>query len=679
MPKYRLQNLDCANCALEIEERLRETPGVRAVNLNFSTATLHLDADDPQVARRVIAEIEPQVRLLPAESAEEDAPDRTPWRLGAAGVCFVGGLLSGAFPWLRLLLLLAAYLLSGYPVLAQALHNVRRGQVLDENFLITVATLGAWGIGEPAEAVGVMLFYGVGEYLQERAVGRSRRSIQALLAVRPDRARVQCGEAWEMQPPEAVAVGQRVMVNPGERIPLDGRVHSGESLLDTAPLTGESTPRRARPGDEVLAGMVNQRGVLILEVTRPFGESSIARMLDLVENAAARKAAPERMMTRIARWYTPVVAGLAVLTALLPPLLGWGTFAAWGYRALTLLVISCPCALVISIPLGYFGGIGAAAQRGILVKGAVFLDVLARVRSVLFDKTGTLTSGDFRLQAMCPADDMPPEDMLALAAHAEAHSAHPIAEAIRQAHGQALPPLTDYEELAGFGVRAQVGARTVVLGNDALLHRDAVPHDETACAAPGTSVHMAVDGRYQGYLQVADALKAESAPAVAALRRLGVRHLALLTGDRASVAADAAHRLGLDAFYAEMLPDDKLRVVETLLEAQPVPLAFVGDGINDAPALRRADVGIAMGALGSQAAIESADVVIMTDSPLKVAEAVQIARRTRRIVWQNIGMALGIKAAFILLGVSGQATLWQAVFADVGVALLAVFNAMRIR
>ncbi len=679
MQKYRLQNLDCANCALEIEERLRETPGVRAVSLNFSTATLHLDADDPQTARRVIAEIEPQVRLLPMDAAQESAPDHTPWRLGAAGMCFLGGLLSGAHPWLRLSLFLAAYLLSGFPVLAQALRNLRHGQMLDENFLMTIATLGAWGIGEPAEAVGVMLFYGVGEYLQERAVGRSRRSIQGLLAVRPDQARLQRGDSWEVVSPQDVEVGQRVMVNPGERIPLDGRVVQGESLLDTAPLTGESTPRRAVPGDEVLAGMVNQRGVLVLEVTRPFGESSISRMLDLVENAAARKAAPERMMTRIARWYTPVVVGLAALTAILPPLLGWGTFAGWGYRALTLLVISCPCALVISIPLGYFGGIGAAARRGILVKGAVFLDVLAGVRSVLFDKTGTLTSGDFRLQETHPAGDMPPEDMLALAAQAEAHSAHPIAEAIRRAHGDVLPVVEQYEELSGFGVRARIDAQDVVLGNDALLHHTAVPHDAEVCAVPGTSVHMAVDGKYQGYFQVADALKSDAAQAVKRLRTLGVTYVAMLTGDRQAVAQHVAESLYLDAFHAEMLPEDKVDVVERTMRTQPLPLVFVGDGVNDAPALRRADVGVAMGALGSQAAIESADVVIMTDSPLKVADAVQIARHTRRIVWQNIGMALGIKAAFILLGVSGQATLWQAVFADVGVALLAVFNAMRIR
>ena len=678
---YRLRNLDCADCAVKIESSLQQTPGVRFARLNFATGTLTLDADDPSVVQQTIERIEPQVTMSPLGAEEEpldENPNRELWRLGAAALCFVGGLFAGAIPWLYTTLFLAAYLLSGGPVLWSAVRNLRRAQMLDESFLMTVATLGAWFIGKPAEAVGVMLFYGIGEYLQARAVGRSRRSIQALLAVRPDQARVQRGQAWQMVSPQEVQPGEWVMVNPGERVPLDGRVVQGESFVDTTSLTGESVPRRVRSGDEVLAGMINQQGMLLVQVTRPFGESSIARMLDLIENAATNKAAPERMMTRVARVYTPVVVGLALATAFVPPLLGLGTLSEWGYRALILLVISCPCALVIGIPLGYFGGIGAAARRGILVKGAAFLDTLANARSVLFDKTGTLTSGEFRLQQVQPAADMPPDEMLRLAARAEAHSSHPIAEAIRQAYGEQVPALQEYEELAGFGVRAQVDEREILLGNDALLHRTAIPHDETTCKVPGTSIHMAVDGTYQGHLQVADALKPEAAAALQSLRAQGVKHLAMLTGDRREVAQEIASHLDLDTLYAEMLPEDKLQVVEDTMAQQPLPLAFVGDGINDAPALRRADVGIAMGALGSQAAIESADVVIMTDSPAKVSEAVQIARLTRRIVWQNIGMALGVKAFFILLGIGGAATLWEAVFADVGVALLAVFNAMRV-
>ena len=577
--------------------------------------------------------------------------------------------------------LIPAYLISGWGVLTTAGHNILRGRVFDENFLMTIATLGAIAIQELPEAVGVMLFFQIGELFQGYSVGRSRRSIQALLEVRPDTANLQVDGRVQAVSPDKVKVGDTIIVRPGEKIPLDGDILQGQSLVDTAALTGESIPRTVHQGESVLAGMVNQSGRLTVQVTKPFGESSISKVLDLVENASSKKADTEKFITRFARFYTPVVVFLSLAVAIVPPLfIAGATQAEWTYRALVLLVISCPCGLVISIPLGYFGGVGGAAKRGILVKGSTFLDTLAQVKTVVFDKTGTLTEGNFRVSEVIAHNGLSHQELLALAAHVESQSNHPVAQSIRQAYGQSVnhAAVEDYEEISGHGIRARVNGQTVLAGNDRLLHREAIPHD--VCIVEGTVAHLAVDGEYSGRILIADELKQDAAAAIRELHRQGIQ-TAMLTGDSQAVADNIAQALGLDQYRAELLPEDKVAALEEFLRRAHLTnskVAFVGDGINDAPVIARSDVGIAMGGLGSDAAIETADVVIMTDAPSKVAEAIHIAHRTLRIVWQNIVLALGIKAVFIALGAVGLASLWAAVFADVGVALLAILNASRI-
>ena len=580
--------------------------------------------------------------------------------------------------------LLAVYLWVGHGVIGAALRNARRGQLFDENFLMTVATAGAIAIHELPEAVAVMLFYTIGEFFQDLAVQRSRRSIRALMDLRPDYAHVRRNGEILRVSPEAVAVGEEIVVRPGERIPLDGQVVEGSSFVDTSALTGESVPRRVEPGDEVMAGMVNTRGLLTVRVTRPFGESSVAKILRLVETAAARKAPTERFITTFSRYYTPAVVAAAAAIAVIPPLVVPGAeFGEWVRRALVLLVISCPCALVVSIPLGYFGGLGGASRRGVLVKGANYLDALTRLDTVVWDKTGTLTRGVFKVVEVTPYNGFSRGRVLELAAHAEAFSSHPIAASIAEAYGQSVDEarVSGYEEVAGHGVRARVDGQLVVAGNDRLLHREGIPHE--TCEAEGTVVYVGVDGVLAGRIVIADEIKPEAAAAVRALRELGVRRQVMLTGDDRSVAEKVAATLDLDDVHANLLPEDKVAAVERLdaerrQEGRPGALAFVGDGINDAPVLTRADIGVAMGGLGSDAAIEAADVVIMDDSPARLATAVSVARATRRIVKQNIAFALGVKLIFVLLGAAGVASMWEAVFADVGVSLLAILNATRV-
>jgi Cd2+/Zn2+-exporting ATPase len=571
-----------------------------------------------------------------------------------------------------------AYLISGWGVLTTAGRNILRGHIFDENFLMTVATLGAIAIHQLPEAVAVMLFFQVGELFQGYSVGRSRRSIKALLEVRPDTANLTENGSIRTVDPSTVKIGDVILIRPGEKVPLDGNILTGQSLVDTSALTGESVPRRVIPGESVLAGMINQSGALTVRVTRPFSESSISKILELVENASSKKAPTEKFITQFARYYTPVVVFLSLAVAMLPPLvLAGASHAEWAYRALVLLVISCPCGLVISIPLGYFGGVGGAAKRGILVKGSTFLDALAQVTTVVFDKTGTLTQGNFRVTQVVTRNGLNQQQLLEIAAHAGAQSNHPVAQSIRYAYGQEVDEngVQDYEEISGHGIRARVNGRTVLAGNDRLLHREAIPHD--VCVVEGTVAHLAVDGQYSGHILIADELKDDAVATVQDLRKRGIK-TAMLTGDNQAVASRIAEQLGVDQYRAELLPEDKVSALEELLHQTHGKVAFVGDGINDAPVIARADVGMAMGGLGSDAAIEIADVVIMTDAPSKVGEAIQIAQRTRRIVWQNILLALGIKVGFIALGAVGLATLWAAVFADVGVALLAILNASRI-
>ena len=577
--------------------------------------------------------------------------------------------------------LIPAYLISGWSVLSTAGRNILRGRIFDENFLMTIATLGAIIIHEIPEAVAVMLFFQVGELFQDYSVGRSRKSIKALLEVRPDTANLKAdGEIREVSP-ESVSVGDIVVVRPGEKVPLDGEILEGKSQMDTSALTGESVPRTVAVGETVLSGMINQSGVLTVRVTKAFNESSISRILELVENASSKKADTEKFITRFARYYTPVVVFLSLAIAILPPLLIPGASqSVWTYRALVLLVISCPCGLVISIPLGYFGGIGGAAKRGILVKGSTFLDALTQVNTVVLDKTGTLTKGNFRVSEVIPQNGFKKHQLLELAAQVESQSNHPVAQSIQQAYGKPIDSsgLKDYEEIAGHGIRARLDGRTVLAGNDRLLHRENIPHD--VCDVEGTVAHLAVDGVYSGRIIIADELKEDAVEAINALKQQGI-HTVMLSGDSQSVADTVAQKLGLDQYRAELLPEDKVDALEGFLQSAnkaKKKVVFVGDGINDAPVIARADVGMAMGGLGSDAAIETADVVIMTDAPAKVAEAIALARRTLRIVWQNIILAMGVKAIFIALGAIGLATLWEAVFADVGVALLAILNAGRI-
>lgn len=699
---FSLEGLDCANCAAKVEAELHRR-GLTEATISFATGQIILPAGLVAEAQAVIDGVDPGVKIVLPEpekpaiqaAAEGAAHGEAPQgRLRVAEIALAALLLAGgtlyhrslhASPIAEYAVFVLAYLLVGRSVVWAALRNIGRGQFFDENFLMTIATVGAFAIHELPEAVAVMLFYSVGEYFQDRAVDSSRRSIRALLEVRPDRANVRRGGEVVSVSPEAVAIGDEIIVRPGERIPLDGEVIEGSTYVDTSALTGESVPRSATVGDTVLAGTMNTRGLIAVRVTRPFGESSIAKVMQLVEQAAARKAPTERAITTFSRYYTPAVVGLAALVAVVPPLVVPGAaFGDWLHRALILLVISCPCALVVSVPLSYFGGLGAASQRGVLIKGGNYLDALAKVDTVVWDKTGTLTQGQFRVVAVDAAEGFSQDEVLGLAAHAELHSSHPIAASIQEAYGGPVDAgtVSDYEEIAGHGIRARVDGRLVLAGNDRLLARESV-----AAAGGGdpaaTVVQVAVDGVWAGRIAIADEPKAQSASAVRNLRSLGVRRQVMLTGDDRTVAEAVAGRLGLDEVRANLLPEEKVAAVEEIDRRQkavdnPGTLAFVGDGINDAPVLTRADVGIAMGGLGSDAAIEAADVVIMDDNPAKLATGVALARRTRAIVHQNIAFALGVKVLVMALGAAGMANMWAAVFADVGVSLLAVLNATRV-
>jgi Zn2+/Cd2+-exporting ATPase len=597
------------------------------------------------------------------------------------GFTFENTLHATPFSIAEYLVFIPAYLLSGWNVLTNAGKNILRGRFFDEFFLMTIATIGAIAIHKLPEAVGVMMFFKLGELFQEYAVGRSRRSIKSLLEVRPDQANLIVDGVMREVAPEQVEVGDTIIIKPGEKVPLDGEILSGKSQVNTSALTGESVPKTVREGDTVLAGAINQTGSLIVKVSKLFAESSIARILDLVENASAKKAPTEQFITRFARYYTPIVVFLSLAVAILPPLLIPGaTSQQWVYRALVLLVISCPCGLVISIPLGYFGGVGGAAKRGILVKGSTFLDALTAVKTVVFDKTGTLTEGVFEVTQIAPDNGYSETELLTLAALAESQSNHPVGRSILKAYGQAIDDtdVTDYQEISGHGIRAQIKGMEVLAGNDRLLHRENIEHH--TCNIEGTVVHVAVNGQYAGYILIADRIKEDAPRAIAHLKKAGVTQTVMLTGDNQIVAKNVANQLRLDTYRAELLPEDKVEAIEQYLNrsGKQNKVAFVGDGINDAPVIARADVGIAMGGLGSDAAIETADVVIMNDSPSKIAEAIQVARKTHSIVWQNIIFALAVKGLFIILGAIGIATMWEAVFADVGVALAAIFNATRV-
>ena len=578
------------------------------------------------------------------------------------------------------------YLIAGHDVLARAARNIVSGQVFDENFLMAVATIGAFAMvafpeADPAMAEGtaVMLFYQVGELFQSYAVGKSRKSIAAMMDIAPDYANVEHDGALEQVDPSEIAVGDMIVVKPGERVPIDGVVVEGESQIDTSALTGESVPRVVTPDSDIISGCVNMTGVLKVRTTKPFGESTVNRILELVENASEKKARTENFITRFARYYTPAVTILALALAVAPPLLGMGAWSDWILRGLTFLVVSCPCALVISVPLSFFGGIGGASKLGVLVKGSNYLEALAKVDTVVFDKTGTLTNGTFEVVATRPVDGMGEGELLRMAAHAELFSDHPIANSVRAAYSGQIDQelVVDAREESGHGVVASVNGHEVAVGNDKLLCERGIAYSE--CDEVGTILHVCIDGSYAGHIVIADTVKTDAKQAITALRNAGVKRTVMLTGDREEVAASVSSELDIDEFHAQLLPADKVDQVERLLgsKAEGANLAFVGDGINDAPVLTRADVGIAMGAMGSDAAIVAADVVLMDDKPSNISLAIRLAKRTMAIVWQNIVFALGVKLAVLVLAALGIANMWLAVFADVGVAILAIMNAMR--
>ena len=684
--------LGCANCAAKIEKEIKALPGVKAASVDFVSKKLTLEINNKrelniiiEKASKIAQRIESGVKIVEESHGEQDHGNgfdkRKLIRLGLGAILFFAAIVLKLSFWVEFGLFFVSYLLVGGEVLLKAARNILRGQVFDENFLMGIATIGAFAIKQFPEGVAVMLFYQVGELFQEIAVNRSRKSIATLMDIRPDFANLKVGDEVKKVSPDEVSIGDIILVKPGEKVPLDGKVIEGNSMLDTSALTGESLPREVEAGNNVLSGSINKNGLLTVEVTKEFGESTVSKILDLVQNASSKKAPTENFITKFARYYTPIVVFAAVALAVIPPLLIPGaTFAEWINRALVFLVVSCPCALVVSIPLGFFGGIGGASKNGILVKGSNYLEALNNVEIVVFDKTGTLTKGVFKVTNIMASGSIPDADLLEYAAYAESYSNHPIALSIQKAYGKEIDKkeITGYNEISGHGIKVTVKGKTILAGNSKLMRKENIPFEEVQTI--GTVVHMAIDGIYAGFIIISDEVKENSHKAVQALKSIGVKKIVMLTGDNKTVGEKIGKDLGLDEVYTELLPDQKVEKVE-MLDKQKSPkgkLVFVGDGINDAPVLARADVGIAMGGVGSDAAIEAADVVLMTDEPSKLVSAIKIAKRTRNIVWQNIIFAMAIKGFVLLLGAGGIATMWEAVFADVGVALLAVLNAMRV-
>ena len=702
--EFILQGLTCANCAGKIEDEVSRLDGIRKVSVSLVTSVLALtlcdsySSDITGIIKSVVHSHEPDVVVIDRDDRSADgshcdshAVDNGQGRLShkivliiVGAFIFAAGVVAervvvGNF-YVPASLFIASYIVLGGKVVFRALRNLARGRIFDEYFLMSLATIGAFAIGVFSEAVAVMLFYQVGEYFQEAAVRKSKKSIIGLMDIRPDYANVKRNGNVTKVDPETVNIGEHILVKPGEKIPLDGVVVEGEGMLDTKTLTGESQPRSVRPGDTALSGCVSQNALLMIEVTKPFGESTVSKIIDLVENASGNKARTEDFITKFSRYYTPVVVILAALLATVPPLVLGGGWAAWINRALVFLVISCPCALVISIPLGFFGGIGSASRNGILVKGGNYLEALNDLDIVVFDKTGTLTKGVFEVTRIYGANGYTEAQVLEIAAYAESYSNHPIALSIGKAYDQTVEKerLRDYTEIAGYGVCVKLDGKKILAGNGKLMENKSISFDEPDDI--GTKVYIACGGLYAGCIVISDEVKPDSRNTIIGLKAKGVRKTVMLTGDHGKIAEKIGKDISIDEVYAELLPHEKVEKLE-LIDAskrQKGKLAFVGDGINDAPVLARADIGIAMGGLGADAAIEAADVVLMNDNPSGLVTAIDIARSTRRIVWQNIVFALGVKGIVLLLGAFGIATMWEAVFADVGVALLAVLNATRV-
>ncbi|UZH05559.1 heavy metal translocating P-type ATPase [Heyndrickxia coagulans] len=697
---FNLQGLDCASCAAKVEKAVGILANVKSSSVDFTSQKLLVEPTDSSEQSlmddimEAVKRVEPDVHVqLESHETDHDYSHRNGHNHGnihmkrlitrliiGVLIAMIAFFATPPFP-VELSLFVIAYLIIGGDIVYRAFTNMIRGQLFDEHFLMAIATIGAFAVRQYPEGIAVMLFYQIGELFQSIAVNRSRKSIQALMDIRPDNAHLKIGNETKKVSPEEVNVGSTILVKPGEKIPLDGKVMTGTSMVDTSALTGESMPKEIEAGSEVLAGYVNTNGLLTIEVTKRYGESTVAKILDLVQNASSRKAQTEHFITKFARYYTPVVVITAAVLAFIPPLVMQGAhFSDWIYRALVFLVISCPCALVVSIPLGFFAGIGGASKKGILIKGSNYLEALNAVKYIVFDKTGTLTKGVFNVTSINPVDDMTKDQLLEYAAHAEAYSNHPIALSVCRAYGKNIDVqhIRDYQEIPGHGIQVTVDNRRILAGNAKLMKKEQISFKEPNVI--GTVLYIAIDHVFSGYIVISDEVKEDSAKAIRTLKALGIKKTMMLTGDSKEVAAAVGSKLGLDEVYAELLPDQKVEKLEQLdgQKAAKEKLVFVGDGINDTPVLARADIGIAMGGLGSDAAIEAADIVLMTDEPSKIAIAIKMAKRTRNIVWQNIIFALGIKLIFLLLGAFGIATMWEAVFSDVGVTLIAVFNAMRV-
>jgi len=678
---------------------IKSLEGIRSSSIDFVTKKLKLEifesADEAAAVKEVkqiVRDIEPDVKLkeitnrktgeIDSEEENESGIQRLKLlQLGIGAAFFAAAVLLKLSAGVELAIYLTAYALVGGEVLIKSIRNIFRGQVFDENFLMSLATIGAFAIGEYSEGVAVMIFYQIGEMFQDLAVDRSRRSIKELMDIRPEYANLVSEDRIIQVPPEDVPVGAYIIVKPGERVPLDGRITEGRSMLDTSALTGESAPREANAGDEILAGFINNSGAITVEVSKEFGESTVSKILDMVENASSKKSHTENFITKFARYYTPVVVFSALALAFVPPLVLQGeAFSDWIYRALIFLVVSCPCALVISIPLGFFGGIGGASKNGVLIKGSNYLDVLNQVDTIVFDKTGTLTKGVFKVTEVKALGEMKEEELLKYAAYVESYSGHPIALSILKAYGSEIvgSEISDYEEIPGHGVRAEVSGKRIAAGNMKMMQLEGI--SEKSPDIVGALVHIAIEGAYAGYIVISDEIKEDAERAIRLLKASGIKKTVMLTGDVRAAGEKVGSALGLDEVHSELLPDQKVEKLEWIKNEMRSKgkVAFVGDGINDAPVLARADVGIAMGGLGSDAAIEAADIVIMTDEPSKIVSAIRIAKKTRRIVWQNIVFAMSVKLIVLLLGAGGLATMWEAVFADVGVALIAVLNAIRV-
>ncbi|WP_278473762.1 heavy metal translocating P-type ATPase [Turicibacter sanguinis] len=713
--KLLLEGLNCANCANKIEDRVNQLASVESANLNFSTSQLSVTLEDGAIKEETLVEIKSIINKLEPDVVVSEKVSTVTGKISScqdsscsthdhdthehshehfdAESGFKGfikeniALLLGVIVFIitsvgnwpaEVLLYAISYLLIGGNVLTTAFKNIMRGEFFDENFLMMVATVGAFAIGEYPEAIAVMLFYEIGELFQGYAVNRSRNSISSLLDIRADHANLVTTEGVKEVSPEEVSIDDVIIVKPGERVPLDGIVVEGESYLDTSALTGESVPRLVHVGEEILAGCINTNALVRVRVSATYGDSTVARILELVENASSKKAQTEKFITKFARVYTPIVVLLAVAIAIIPSLIFGADFSTWLYRALVFLVVSCPCALVVSIPLGFFAGLGGASSLGVLIKGGNYLEALNHVETVVFDKTGTLTKGVFKVTQIHSVN-MTEEDFIQVAAHAESHSTHPIAKSIVVAYGKELSTdrLTNYEDIAGQGIKVKVDDQQVLIGNATLMQSANLEVSEVD--AIGTIIHMAINGEYKGYMVIADEIKESSKAAIAELKKRGVSKVVMLTGDHKSVADKVAKELGIDEVYSQLLPHQKVEHVEALLakKSSDQNLVFVGDGMNDAPVLARADIGVAMGGIGSDAAIEAADVVLMKDDPMALVDAIVKAKQTSRILYQNIIFALGVKILVMILGALGFATMWAAVFADVGVTILAVMNSTR--